>query len=90
LKFNSRYVQGAKHWLLQTTTAFGMAGGFATLTAIATGAVKWTDALCVLPGVLYLLAHPERIPQEIPEETVKQIGETLKAVAERGQRRRSQ
>jgi hypothetical protein len=41
----------------------------------------------VWPGGLHF-AHPERIPQEIPEDTVKQIGETLKAVAERGQRRR--
>jgi hypothetical protein len=78
--------RGVKRWLLQTTTAFGMAGGFATLAAIATGAVRWTQALAILPGVIYLLAHPERLPQELPEETVRQIGEAMKAVAERAGR----
>jgi hypothetical protein len=70
VNFKSPSVQRVKHWLLQTTTAFGMAGGFTTLTAVASGAVKWTHALAVAPGVLYLLAHPERLPQEMPVETV--------------------
>jgi hypothetical protein len=54
------------------------------LTAVASGAVKWTHALAIAPDVLYLLAHPERLPQEISVDTVNQLGEALKAVAERG------
>ena len=41
-------VRALKTWARQITTAVGMAGGFSMLAAIATGAVKWTQALAIL------------------------------------------
>jgi hypothetical protein len=83
LKFNTPFIRKVTHWFRQATTGIGMAGGFTTLSAVATGAIKWTQALAVLPGIIYLLAHPERIPAEMDQNTLNQLGQSLADVAGR-------
>ena len=78
-------VRAVKTWARQITTAVGMAGGFSVLRHC-----YWRRQMDPgardTAGIIYLLAHPERVPRQLPEETVKQIGEALKAVADRASR----
>jgi hypothetical protein len=78
VKLNTTKLMG---WFRQATTGVGMAGGFTAISAVATGTIKWTQALAVLPGIVYLLSHPERIPAEMDQNTINQLGQVVSDVA---------
>ena len=71
----------AKRQFGQVTTAFGLAGGFGTLTAVLTKQIHWTAAMPPAVTSAWLIGHPEKM-QPLTQDHINQLGQALQAAAE--------